>query len=98
MPVQTYVAVDDAGSIIVTDTRSDRICIFDRELELECYVGLSEDFIPGGAAVVPHGLPDAGSVVVADRHSNRILVFDAEGVPRVLYPHPSSGKLRERLV
>lgn len=64
----------------------DRICIFDRELEITSYMGLSEDFIPGGVAVVPQGLPDAGSVVVADRHSNRILVFDAEGRPRVLYP------------
>jgi hypothetical protein len=47
VPVQTYVAVDDVGRIIFTDTRSDRICIFDRELEIECYVGLSEDFVPG---------------------------------------------------
>jgi hypothetical protein len=86
VPVQTYVAVDDMGGIIFTDTRMDRICIFDRELEITSYMGLSEDFIPGGVAVVPQGLPDAGSVVVADRHSNRILVFDAEGRPRVLYP------------
>jgi DNA-binding beta-propeller fold protein YncE len=86
VPVQTYVAVDDVGRIVFTDTRSDRICIFDRELEIECYVGLSEDFVPGGVVVVPHGLPDAGSVVVADRHGSRILVFDTEGVPRVLYP------------
>lgn len=88
VPVQTYVAVDDMGGIIFTDTRMDRICIFNSEFEIECYMGLSEDFVPGGAAVVPHGLPGAGSVVVADRHGNRILVFDREGVPRVLYPPP----------
>jgi hypothetical protein len=86
VPVQTYVAVDAVGGIIFTDTRMDRICILNSELEIECYMGLSEDFVPGGAAVVPHGLPGAGSVVVADRHRNRILVFDREGVPRVLYP------------
>ena len=88
VPVQTYVAVDAVGGLIFTDTRMDRICIFNSEFEIECYMGLSEDFVPGGAAVVPHGLPGAGSVVVADRHGNRILVFDREGVPRVLYPPP----------
>jgi hypothetical protein len=86
VPVQTYVAVDAVGGIIFTDTRMDRICIWNAEFGIECYMGLSEDFVPGGAAVVPHGLPGAGSVVVADRHGDCILVFDREGVPRVLYP------------